>query len=211
MASLCRGGFFPALNASDRAKAIDDNRKAIEEAATIGAPIVVLVCGAKPDLPSSESRKQILDGIAAVLPDAEATGVKLAIEPLHPMYADTRSAVSTMAQANDMLEMLDSPAVGIALDVYHTWWDQNLETEIARAGQSILAFHVNDWRTPTRDLLNDRALMGQGCINIPEIRGWVENAGFDGYLEVEIFSNEYWATNQIDYLERIKEAYQNHV
>ncbi|MFP6584400.1 MAG: sugar phosphate isomerase/epimerase family protein [Candidatus Hydrogenedentota bacterium] len=209
--SLCRGGFFPAMNVSGRTKTIDDNRKAIEEAAAIGAPFVVLVCGAESGLALAESRKQILDGIAAVIPDAEAAGVKLAIEPLHPMYADTRSAVNTMAQANDMVEMLDSPTVGIALDVYHTWWDPDLKSEIARAGDSILAFHVNDWRTPTRDLLNDRALMGQGCINVPEIRGWVEAAGFDGYIEVEIFSDEHWAIEQVEYLERIKEAYRNHV
>lgn len=209
--SLCRGGFFPSIDARWRAEAIDDNRVAIQQAATIGAPHVVLVCGAFPGQGLEESRNQIAEGIYAILPEAEAAGVKLAIEPLHPMYTDTRSAINTLAQTNDLVEQLDHPSVGIALDVYHTWWDPNLESEINRAGDSILSFHVCDWRTPTRDLLNDRALMGDGCIDIPQIRGWVEATGFDGSIEVEIFSEEHWATDQRVYLERIKDSYLTHV
>ncbi len=208
--SLCRGGFFPAETVAGRQAAIDDNRKAIDEAAAIGAPLVVLVCGAVSGMPLTEGRKQILEGIAKVLPHAEAAGVKLAIEPLHPMYAGDRSAVNTMAQANDMVETLANPAVGIAVDVYHLWWDPALESEILRAGPSILAFHVCDWRTPTRDLLNDRGLMGEGCINIREIRGWVEATGFSGYNEVEIFSTEFWSHDQAAFVERIKAAYLQH-
>ena len=209
--SLCRGGFFPADTEAKRTAALDHNRRAIEEAAIIGAPLVVLVCGAQPGQDLSESRKQIQDGIATLLPFAQAAGVKLAIEPLHPMYADDRSAVNTLGQANDMVEALAHPYIGIAADVYHLWWDPNLEAEIKRAGESILAFHVCDWLTPTRDLLNDRGIMGDGCINIPEIRGWVESAGFNGAIEVEIFSNKQWASDQIEYLSRIKKAYLNHV
>lgn len=208
---LCRGGFFPALSGDTRQKALDDNCRAIEEAATIGAPVAVLVCGAEPGQSLDESRKQIADGIAALIPEAEAAGVRLAVEPLHPMYADTRSAINTLAQANDLVEALDSEWVGIAADVYHLWWDPDLEREIARAGDSILAFHVCDWRTPTRDLVNDRGLMGEGCIPIRQIRGWIEQAGFSGYSEVEIFSEEFWATDQRAYLERIKEACRGHV
>jgi sugar phosphate isomerase/epimerase len=210
--SLCRGGFFPAETAAARREALDDNRRAIDEAAALGAPLVVLVCGAVPGQPLDVSRGQIRDGIEAVLPHAQAAGVKLGVEPLHPLYADSRSAVNTMAQANDIAEKINSPFVGVVVDVYHLWWDPDLEREIRRCGQhgQLFAFHVCDWRTPTEDLLNDRGLMGEGCINIRQIRGWVEEAGFDGYNEVEIFSDRYWAMEQEQVLERIVEAYTNH-
>ena len=207
--SLCRGGFFPAETAAARQEALDDNRRAIDEAAALDAPLVVLVCGAVPGQPLDVSRGQIRDGIEAVLSHAQAAGVKLGIEPLHPLYADSRSAVNTMAQANDIAEKINSPFVGVVVDVYHLWWDPDLEREIRRCGQmdKLFAFHVCDWRTPTEDLLNDRGLMGEGCINIRQIRGWVEEAGFDGYNEVEIFSNRYWAMEQEQFLERIITAY----
>ena len=182
-------------------------KQTIDEAVAIGAPLIVLVCGAVPGMPLSEARRQIIDGIAAVLPQATSAGVRLSIEALHPMYADDRCAVNTLKQANDMVEALDSPNVGVTVDVYHLWWDPDLEREIVRAGRGILSFHVCDWRTPTRDILNDRTVMGEGCINIREIRGWVEAAGFNGYNEVEIFSSEYWAMDPGKYLEKIKAAY----
>lgn len=210
IASLCRGGFFASSSKPDREKALDENRRAIDEAKAIGAPLVVLVCGADPGQPMDVSRSQIAEGIAAVLSHAEAAGVRLAIEPLHPMYADTRSAINTLGQANDMVEQLGSPSVGVAIDVYHTWWDPDLEAEIRRAAESIFAFHVCDWRVPTRDLLNDRALMGEGCIPIRQIRAWVEAAGFDGFVEVELFSDEYWEGDQTVLLERIVRAFQVH-
>lgn len=207
--SLCRGGFFPHTSNSGRHEAIDDNRRAIDEAEALGAPLIVLVCGAVPGQSLSESRKQIKDGIAAVLPYAEAAGVKLAIEPLHPMYADSRSAINTLGQANDLAEELNSPWLGIALDVYHLWWDPDLKEEIKRAGLKgkLSAFHICDWKTPTLDLLNDRGLMGEGCINIKEIRGWVEESGYNGFIEVEIFSNLYWKEDQSLFLKKITEAY----
>jgi len=209
--SLCRGGFFPAATDEERRSAIDDNRVAIDEAREIGAPLVVLVCGAVPGIDLAEARRHIVDGIAAVIPHAEDAGVRLSIEPLHPMYADSRSAVNTLKQANDMVEELGSKTVGVTVDVYHVWWDPELETEIARAGESILSFHVCDWRTPTRDLLTDRAMTGEGCIDIRRIRGWVESAGFTGSNEVEIFSEEYWAGDQTEFVEKIKAAYLTHV
>ena len=207
--SLCRGGFFPAPDAAGRQAAIEENRRAIDEASALGAPLVVLVCGAVPGQPLETSRRQISDGIVVLLADAERAGVKLAIEPLHPMYADTRSAVNTLQQANDICDAIDSPLVGVAVDVYHLWWDPNLQDEIERAGRAdrVRAFHVCDWRTPTEDLLNDRALMGEGCIDVREIRGWVEASGFGGFIEVEIFSERYWAMDQDAFLERIKRAY----
>jgi sugar phosphate isomerase/epimerase len=210
--SLCRGGFFAATTAEGRRKAIDENRGAIAEAHALGAPLIVLVCGAVAGQPLAESRKQIADGIAALLPDCAATGIRLAIEPLHPMYADNRSAVNTLGQANDMVESLKSPHVGVAADVYHLWWDSELEAEIARSGRmrALFAYHVCDWRTPTTDLLNDRGLMGEGCIPLRAIRAWVESAGFRGYNEVEIFSSRLWATNQSDYLRDIVSSYLSH-
>ncbi len=208
--SLCRGGFFPAATAAGRQTAIDDNLMAIEQAHAVGAPLIVLVCGAVPGQSLAESRKQIADGIAAVLPAAEQAGVKLAIEPLHPMYADDRSAVNTMRQAHEICDVLGSPkAVGIALDVYHVWWDPELKAQIDLAGQTdrLHAFHICDWRTPTIDLLNDRGLMGEGCINIREISDWVDATGFTGYREVEIFSNRLWAMDQQVFLEKISQSY----
>ncbi len=210
--SLCRGGFFPAADVKGLQAAIDDNLRAIDEAAALGAPMIVLVCGAVPGQPLEKSRDQIVDGIQAVLPHAEACGVKLAIEPLHPMYADDRSAISTMAQANAACERIGSPSVGIAVDVYHVWWDDALPDQIRLAAQHnrLFAFHVCDWMTPTTDLLNDRGLMGEGCIDIPGIRKAMEEAGFDGFNEVEIFSNRWWSQDQDAFLSRIVSAYQEH-
>ncbi len=210
--SLCRGGFFVGKSESDRQKALDDNRRAIDEAAGIGAPLVVLVCGAVPGVPLGEARKQIADGIAAVVGHAAGAGVKLGIEPLHPMYAGDRSAINTLGQANDIVQMLDSAHVGVTIDAYHVWWDDRLEQEIARSGRlgAIFSFHVCDWRTPTRDLLLDRGLMGEGCIPLRQIRAWVEAAGFGGMIEVEIFSTEFWQLDQIELLKRIKSAYLEH-
>jgi len=207
--SLCRGGFFPNTNPLKRKLALDDNRRAIDEASELGTKLIVLVCGADPAQSLEDSRKQIQDGIAAIIPDASAAGIKLAIEPLHPMYADSRSAINSLAQANDTIEVLNSPWVGVAVDVYHVWWDPNLEKEIARCGKNnaLLAFHVCDWKTPTTDFLNDRGLMGEGCIPIRKIHSWVEAAGFDGFIEVEIFSTEYWKEDQLVFLKKIITAY----
>jgi sugar phosphate isomerase/epimerase len=212
-AALVRGGFFCHSTPDDRMKAFADNRLAIREAETLGAPMVVLVCGARLDQSLEESRKQIREGIEAVLPHAEASGVKLAIEPLHPMYADDRSAINTLRSANEMAEYFKSDYVGVAVDVYHLWWDPDLEKEIKRCGKNgnLMAFHVCDWRTPTEDLLLDRGLMGEGCIDIPTIRGWVENAGFKGFNEVEIFSKRHWESDQSQWLKDIKDAYLKHV
>jgi sugar phosphate isomerase/epimerase len=207
--SLCRGGFFPAKEIAKRKAAIDDNRKAIEEAAALGAPMIVLVCGSDPSQSLEDSRKQIRDGIEAIIPDAAAAGIRLAIEPLHPMYADTRSAINTMAQANDMASSLNSKWVGVAVDVYHLWWDPFLEKEIKRCGENghLLAFHVCDWNVPTVDLLLDRGIMGEGCIPVKKIRSWVEATGFNGFYEVEIFSSKYWQQDQSQYLKKIITAY----
>jgi len=210
--SLVRGGFFPAVSQSDRKAAIEVNKKAIDEAEAIGAPLIVLVCGADPNQSLEISRAQIADGIHELLPYAKAANVKLAIEPLHPMYAADKSAVVSLTQANDMTEQLNHPFVGIAIDVYHLWWDNQLEQEIERCGKnnSIFAFHVCDWLSPTTDMLNDRGLMGEGTIPVKQIRNWVEQSGFQGAIEVEIFSERLWKKNQTAFLNEIKEAYIQH-
>jgi sugar phosphate isomerase/epimerase len=211
--SLCRGGFFPATTAKGRAEAVDENRRVIDEAVVIGAPLIVLVCGAVGGVPLADARGQIADALQQLSPYAEQGNIRLGIEPLHPMYSDSRSAINTLSQANDMVEKLNSPTVGVTLDVYHLWWDDRLEQEIIRAGKrgSIFSFHVCDWRSPTIDLLNDRGLMGEGIIDSPRIRSWVEAAGFAGFIEVEVFSTRCWAMDQREYIKRICDAYLEHV
>jgi len=207
--SLCRGGFFPYKDKVKRMAALDDNRRAMEEAAELGTSLIVLVCGSDPGQSLEDSRKQIHDGISAILPDAAKAGIKLAIEPLHPMYADTRSAINTLSQANAMATQLNSPFVGVAVDVYHLWWDPDLEQEIKRCGDNghLFAFHICDWNVPTNDFLLDRALMGEGCIPVRKIRSWVEATGFKGFYEVEIFSTRFWKEDQAQFLGKIIKAY----
>jgi sugar phosphate isomerase/epimerase len=129
------------------------------------------------------------------------------------MYADSRSAINTLGQANDLCEELNSPWVGVAVDVYHLWWDPALEAEIARCGRvgKLFAYHVCDWKTPTTDLLLDRGLMGEGCIPLRQIRGWVEAAGFKSWNEVEVFSTTHWAGDQDQFLSKIVQSYRDHV
>ena len=207
--SLCRGGFFPNKEKEKRKLSIEDNLIAIDEASELGTSLIVLVCGADPTQSLEDSRKQIQEGIETILPQAKAAGIKLAIEPLHPMYADTRSAINTLAQANDLAEQINSPYVGVAVDVYHLWWDPSLEQEIKRCGENdhLLAFHICDWNSPTVDMLLDRGLMGDGCIPANRIRSWVEATGFKGFYEVEIFSNKYWQQDQSQFLKKIIKAY----
>jgi sugar phosphate isomerase/epimerase len=189
----CRGGMFPAADAAARAAALDDNRRAVDEAAALGAECLVLVCGGLPkgtrDL--GAARAMVADGLAALLPHARASRVPLAIEPLHPMYAADRACVNTLAHALDLCDMLGD-GVGVAVDTYHVWWDPDLEAQIARAGARILAHHICDWLVPTRDLLLDRGMMGDGVIDFPRIRGWIDAAGYSGTQEVEIFSAADW-------------------
>jgi sugar phosphate isomerase/epimerase len=211
--ALVRGGFFPAFDSTARDKAIDDNKTCIDEAAAIGAEMVVLVVGAVVGMPLTEARKQVAEGMSRCLDHARANNVKLAIEPLHPMYAADRSCINRMKEARLVCEQLKSPYVGIAADVYHIWWDPDLEEEIRLAGEqgTLFGFHVCDWRPNTRDLLNDRGVMGEGAIDIKHIRSLVEQAGFRGLNEIEIFSTEKWAQDQTAYLAEVARAYVEHV
>jgi sugar phosphate isomerase/epimerase len=199
----CRGGMFPAATAAERQARIDDNRRAIDEARALGARSLCLVVGGLP--PGSRdiagARAMVEDGIAAVLPHARAAGVPLAIEPLHPMYAADRACVNTLDQAVAMANRLGD-GVGVCLDAYHVWWDPDLAGAIARAGRRILAFHVCDWLVPTRDLLEDRGMMGDGVIDLRRIRRLVEAEGYDGLVEVEIFSaQDWWKRDPADVLD----------
>jgi sugar phosphate isomerase/epimerase len=197
---LCRGGFFTAKDWRD------DNRRAIEEAHELGAQCLVLVVGGLPEGSKDirKARKTIRDGIAAILPEARKAGVPLAIEPLHPMQAAERACINTLEQALDICDLLGE-GLGVAVDVYHVWWDPKLESQIRRAGRRVLAYHICDWLVPTRDLLNDRGMMGDGVIDLRLIRSWVEAAGYAGFQEVEIFSETWWQRDPDEVLEICKE------
>ncbi|MBT3360058.1 MAG: sugar phosphate isomerase/epimerase [Rhodospirillales bacterium] len=197
---LCRGGMFPATDKAGLKAAIDDNLRAVDEAVAIGAQCLVLVCGGLPEGSKdiAGARAMIRDGIAATLPHARAAGMPLAIEPLHPMYAADRACINSLEQSNDICDELGA-GVGLAVDVYHVWWDPYLRREIDRAAKAdpgrLLAFHICDWLSPTKDMLTDRGMMGDGVIDIPDFRAMMENAGYDGYVEVEIFSTRWWNTD----------------
>jgi sugar phosphate isomerase/epimerase len=205
LSGYCRGGMFPADRAR-RQEVRDDNRRAVDEARALDSCCLVLVVGGLPQYsrPGSAPSKDIAashamveEGIAELLEYAKRASMPLAIEPLHPMYAADRACVNTMRHALDVCDRLDpdrSGALGLAVDVYHTWWDPDLVAQVARAGRErLLAFHVCDWLVPTTHLLNDRGMMGDGVIDIPYLRRLVEGAGFNGHVEVEIFSEHWWA------------------
>jgi sugar phosphate isomerase/epimerase len=204
LSGYCRGGMFVA-DATHRSEVRDDNRRAVDEAAALGASCIVLVVGGLPQYsrPGSAASKDIVaartqvhDGIAEMLEYAREAKLPLAIEPLHPAYAGDRACVNTTKQALDICDALDpqrSGMLGVALDVYHIWWDPELMGQIARAGKDrLLAFHVCDWLVPTKDILNDRGMMGDGVIDISSVRAAVEAQGYAGYSEIEIFSNDWW-------------------
>ena len=205
--ALVRGGFFVSTDPEKRQSALNLNRTRIAQAEEIGAEMIVVVAGAEPGVPLEEARRQVERGVAELLPDAERAGVKLAIEPLHPMYAADRCCINRLAEARALCESLDSPQLGVAVDVYHTWWDPDLETEIAALGEQerLFAYHVCDWKTDTRHLLLDRGLMGDGVIDLRAFRGMMERAGFDGMIEVEVFNEDYWAMDPDEYLGLIRE------
>ncbi|MFU8889015.1 MAG: sugar phosphate isomerase/epimerase family protein [Trueperaceae bacterium] len=188
VSSLCRGGFFPAASAAERRERIDDNLRAIDEAAELGADVLVLVCGGLPDRDLQGARQMVADGIAAIEPHARARGVRLGIEPLHPMFAADRSVITTLGEARALAARLDSPAVGVIVDAYHVWWDPRLSEEIAAAARHTLGFHVSDWIVPLPDVLDGRGMMGDGVIDLRGMRRQVDAAGYRGPIEVEIFN-----------------------
>jgi len=219
VSGYCRSTYLPAATEAERRANLEDNRRAIDQAATLEAQCFVMVVGSMPagsrDL--GLARSQVVEGVADLAEHARRCGVRLALEPLHPMYAGDRSCLNTLAQTLDLALSADPPAqapptLGVALDVYHVWWDPDLAAGIARAGAAnrLFAFHVCDWLVPTRDLLMDRGMMGEGVIDIPRIRAMVEQAGYVGQVEVEIFSElDWWRKPAHDTLEACAERLQS--
>jgi len=211
VSSLCRGGMFPAPTKTERAARIDDNRRAVDEAATLGTDVLVLVCGAAPDRDIDAARRMVEEGVERVLPHAEQAGVRLGIEPLHPAFAADRSVISMLGEANDIVERLCSPQVGVVIDAYHVWWDPGLYREIERSAGCILGFHVDDWLRGSGDPLLSRGMMGDGVIELRRMQEAVEAAGYTGPIEVEIFNEEVWAMQGDEALKLIGDRYLEHV
>jgi sugar phosphate isomerase/epimerase len=213
--TLCRGGFFTAIDPDERAAALDDNRRAVDEAATLGTDTLVLVSGGLPagskDLHGA--RERIADALAVLGPYAEEHGVRLAIEPLHPMYASDRCVVSTLTQALDLAERFPAQQVGVTVDTYHIWWDDNAPAQIARAGAGgrIHTFQLADWTTPLPEgVLNGRGQIGDGSIDMREWQGYVEAAGYTGAIEVELFNDALWARDGREVLAETAERFVAH-
>ncbi|GIJ26681.1 xylose isomerase [Micromonospora qiuiae] len=188
--TLCRGGFFTAEDWREQ------NRRAVDEAATLGAPVLVLVSGGLPagskDIDGARAR--VADAVAELAPHADAAGVTLAIEPLHPMFSADRCVIATLGQALDIAERFDPGVVGVVVDAYHVWWDDRVYAQIARAGKWIASFQVCDWITPLPEgVLLGRALPGDGCIELRRLREAVDRAGYTGPIEVEVFNADVWA------------------
>ena len=207
VSSLCRGGWFPASTQAERRARIDDNKRALDEAAALGTRTLVLVCGPAPDRDIAAARSMVEEAISILLPDALACGVKLGIEPLHPMFAGDRSVIVTLAEANRLVEHFQSDAVGVIIDAYHVWWDPDIVTQIQNAAGHILGFHVSDWPVPLPDTLLGRAMMGDGVIDLRQLRTQVDAAGYTGPIEVEIFNRTIWDSPGDEILSLMKQRY----
>ncbi|MFE9962341.1 sugar phosphate isomerase/epimerase family protein [Streptomyces sp. NPDC005525] len=213
--SLCRGGFFTALDPAERARALDDNRAAIDEAAALSTDTLVLVSGGLPagsrDLHGA--RERIAEALAELGPYAQEQGVRLAIEPLHPMFASDRCVVSTLSQALDIAERFPAEQVGVVVDTYHIWWDDQAAAQIARAGAGgrIHSFQLADWITPLpAGVLVGRGQLGDGSVDFRAFREMVEATGFTGPIEVEIFNEGLWARDGADVLAEVAARYVEH-
>jgi sugar phosphate isomerase/epimerase len=214
--SLCRGGFFTAADPGARAKALDDNRRAIDEAATLGTDTLVLVSGGLPDgdRDIAAARERVAEAIGELAPYAAGRGVRLAVEALHPMFASDRCVVSTLGQALDIAERFPAEQVGVVVDTYHLWWDDRLAEGISRAGHGgrIASFQVADWVTPLPEgVLLGRGQLGDGCVDLRGLRERVDATGFAGAVEVEIFNPALWARDGAEVLAEVAERYVRHV
>jgi sugar phosphate isomerase/epimerase len=214
VSSLCRGGFFPALDAAERARRIEDNKRAIEEAAGVGTDVLVLVAGGLPDgsRDLGGGRGMVLAGVAALVDHARAHGVRLAVEALHPMFCADRCVVVTLDQALDLAEQFPADVVGVVVDAYHVWWDPNVGEQIRRAGPRILSYQVCDWTTPLpAGVLVGRGMMGAGAIDLRRMTEQVRATGYDREVEVEIFNEELWALPPSELVGRVTSSYLRHV
>lgn len=211
VSSLCRGGWFSAPTPEERRKRVADNRLAIEEAALLGAPVLVIVSGPANGQTLDDARATVMDGLHEVLPDAEKAGVILGVEPLHPMYAAERSVVVTLKQVNDIVDALASPSAGVLVDAFHVWWDPEVMQQIERARGKIVGFHVSDWPVPLPGILMGRAMMGDGVIELRKLREAVDATGYDGPIEVEIFNDEIWKNADDGLMEIIQRRFVENV
>ncbi len=211
VSSLCRAGFFPAPTLEQQARILEENYRAVDEAAALGAEVLVLVCGGIVNHDLDQSRAMVVQGIDGLLPYAAQAGVKLGLEPLHPMFAADRSVIVTLGQANAVINWFKSESLGVVIDVYHLWWDPDLYAEIERASGHIFGFHVNDWIVPVPDILNGRGMMGDGVIEIKRLRQAVTAAGYRGPIEVEIFNEKVWQLDGHELLRLVKERFFTYV
>jgi len=211
VSSLCRAGFFAARDPETRAQRADDNRAAVDEAAALGTDVLVLVCGGLDGVGLDTAREMVADGIDGLAPYAQDRGVRLAIEPLHPMFAADRSVVVTLAQALDLAEQFPAEQVGVVVDAYHLWWDPHVYDQIRRASRRILSYQVCDWIVPLPDTLLGRGMMGDGSIDLRRLREAVDAAGYDGPIEVEIFNQAVWDAPGDETFDRVIERYVAHV
>lgn len=211
VSSLCRGGFFAAGTPGERRARIEDNLRAVDEAAALGTDVLVLVCGPADGCDLQSAREYVAEGIAAVLPYARKHGVKLAIEPLHPMFCADRSVIVTLGQALDLAQRFDPAWVGVAVDVYHVWWDPAVYRDIESARGRIFGFHVDDWIVPLPDMVRGRGMMGDGVIELRRLRQAVDAAGYTGPIEVEIMNEALWAMDGDALLGLMRQRYLAHV
>ncbi len=211
VSSVCRGGMFPAPAEQERRKKIEDNLRAADEAAALGADSLVMVVGGCAGIDLDDARKMVADGVAALVPYARERGVRIGLEPLHPMYAADRSVLNTIGQALEMASYYTANEVGVILDTFHIWWDPRVTELIAQAAGRIYGFHVSDWLNPLPDVLLGRGLMGDGVIDNPGLRALVEQAGYSGPIEVEIFNQALWDADPDAVLAQVIERFEKFV
>lgn len=203
VSSVCRAGLFPAETSAERRRAVDSTRRAIDVAAAVGAPTLVVLPGGLPSLSGdgvslAEARGQVTDGLAACLDHARDAGVRLGLEPLHPMMAADRSVVCSLEAANDVLEAIDDDVVGLVVDIYHCWFDHALEREFARAGDRVLGVHLSDWVLPITGHLSSRGMIGDGCIDLAGTVDLAGRHGWSGLFEIEVLSDRWWAEDPVE-------------
>ena len=211
VSSVCRGGMFPAATEPERKKNIEDNFRAADEAAALKADSLVMVVGGCSGVGLEEARKMVADGIAALVPYARERGVRIGLEPLHPMYAAERSVLVTIGQALKLASNYNAREVGVILDTFHIWWDPRVAELIAQSAGRIYGFHVSDWLVPLPDILLGRGLMGDGVIDNRNLRLLVEQAGYTGPIEVEIFNRALWDSDPDDVLKQVIERFESYV
>ena len=208
VSSVCRGGMFPAETEEQRRRNIEDNVRAVDEAAALDADVLVMVVGGASPVGIEAARGMVRDGLAELVPYAIQAGVKIGLEPLHPMFAGDRSVLTTIAEAAGMAAPYEAQQVGMVLDVFHIWWDPNVMQQIANVAPRIMGFHVSDWLVPLPDTLLGRGMMGDGIIDLRALRTAVDAAGYTGPIEVEIFNQAIWDESPDAVLDRVVQRFE---